>query len=446
MRRRKILRRSVVGLGLAVIVCGAVVYFFPDALLRGVVEQRLSAALRDASPGTSLHLSGMHCDVFANRIACDTAWLARDDSSITCRVTSLSVVGVRWMSLLVGRAPGGSSLDGAVISADSVSLTFPPAGYAARCGNVRLSGPDSEIVVLFPEIHPLLSDEQFFRGSRFRRTRFVAGARRCSVSGLALSDMLRGGSLHARAVRIQDASADVLINKEKPASRDSVSPRMPGEILAGIGDTLGLDSLVLVGGRFTYCERMAAGQRPAILNLEDMAFLVTGITNHAGPEAGAVIQASGMFAGGGAIRLSMLIPLVARHFSFRYSGTLGPMDLRSFNSFVEISDGMRIKSGMLSSAAFEIDVSRGSATGSVHALYKNLVIASIDRRSGSENGIVQRLSSWVAKNVRIRRNNAPGGSGAPKTGSVRYVRKSSDPFLGYSWFALRSGVGDIVGF
>ena len=445
-RRRKILRFSALVLGLVVLVCGAVVFFFPDALLQRVVEGRLTTALRESYPGASLRLSGVHYNVMANRIACDTAWLSRDDSSFTCRVTSLSVGGVRWMGLLTGREPGGACLGGSVIGADSVSVTFRPAGYAAGCGKVRLSGPDSEIVAGSVEIRPLLNDKLFFRGSRFRKTRFIIDARRCSVSGLAWSDLLRGGILHARSVRLQDVAADVMINKDKPASRDSAAPRMPGETLAALRDTLRLDSLVLTGGRLTYCERMSMERRPATLNFEEMAFLVTGLANHAGPDAGADIQASGIFAGGGTIHLSMLIPLVTRRYSFRYSGTVGGMDVRSLNSFVEISDNMRIKSGTLSSAAFDIHVNDGSATGTVHALYKNLIVASIDARTGSEKGILERFSSWIARNVTIRTANTTDRSGASKAGVVSYVRKKSDPFLGFSWFALRSGVGNIVGF
>jgi hypothetical protein len=33
-----------------------------------------------------------------------------------------------------------------------------------------------------------------------------------------------------------------------------------------------------------------------------------------------------------------------------------------------------------------------------------------------------------------------------KVGTVAYARKQKDPFFGFAWLALRSGVGDIVGF
>jgi hypothetical protein len=142
----------------------------------------------------------------------------------------------------------------------------------------------------------------------------------------------------------------------------------------------------------------------------------------------------------------MSIPLSVREFSFRYSGSLGGMDLSRLNPWLEPSDQSRIKSGMLGSASFAVDVRTGSATGSVNAVYRDLVVASISRRTGSESGLMERFTSWVAKNVTIRRTNTPDRSGAMKIGTVKYARKKNEPFFGFAWFALRTGVGDVVGF
>ena len=56
------------------------------------------------------------------------------------------------------------------------------------------------------------------------------------------------------------------------------------------------------------------------------------------------------------------------------------------------------------------------------------------------------IASFVANNITIRTNNLPDKSGAIKIGKVAYARRRDDPFFGFVWFALRSGVGDVVGF
>lgn len=108
--------------------------------------------------------------------------------------------------------------------------------------------------------------------------------------------------------------------------------------------------------------------------------------------------------------LNVSMPLSSREFSVNYSGTLGRMDCRRLNQWLEVIEGIRIKSGVL------------------------------------EKGIDKKLITFLAKAVKIRETNMPDGSDPAKTGEVKYSRKSDDAFIQVMWFALRNGLGDIVGF
>jgi hypothetical protein len=121
------------------------------------------------------------------------------------------------------------------------------------------------------------------------------------------------------------------------------------------------------------------------------------------------------------------------------------MDVRALNPFLETAEQMRIKAGVLQSATFDINVISGRASGNVRAVYKDLTLAAINKRTGSENGIFDAIASFVANTIKIRRNNA-SDPGKMKVGKVDYTRRKDDPFFRFVWFALRSGVGDVVGF
>lgn len=450
-KRKKLSRRKVLGfaslsLGAVVLVCVVVILSFPGIFLQEFVEGQITRAFAESNQGYSIRTSGFRLDILRNRIACDSVTLARNDSSVSCSIATLSVGGIHWLGLLRGTSFDMRGLAGSIVEAGGFDLTLQPSGYRYRCGPLRVSVPDSEIVAEAVDIHPSVNGEQFFGGSRFRKTRIGLGARKCTMAGLALIDLLQGKKLHARSVQFQDVSADILINKDKPSIADSPAPRMPSEILASIKDTVGLDSLIINDGQLRYGERMTMGMRPATLTFDHVQVLVTGIASHSTGDANVGVQARGNFAGGGTLKLAMSIPLSRQHCSFRYSGSLSRTDISVFNSFVEISDAMRIKTGLLETAAFDIDVNAGSATGNVRAVYRDLIIASINGRTGSETGVFDRFSSWIAKNMKIRGTNMPDKLGAMKIGIVSYVRKKDDPFMGFVWFALRSGVGDIVGF
>jgi hypothetical protein len=101
---------------------------------------------------------------------------------------------------------------------------------------------------------------------------------------------------------------------------------------------------------------------------------------------------------------------------------------------------------VLQEATFAITVVSGRATGSVRALYRGLVVAVIDKRTGSAAGVMDGLVSFITNRFKIRGTNMPDASGKTHPGVVRYTHKIDEAFMEFTWFALRSGVGDVVGF
>jgi hypothetical protein len=171
-----------------------------------------------------------------------------------------------------------------------------------------------------------------------------------------------------------------------------------------------------------------------------------GITNRAPRGAAAVIHAQGNFMKTSTMKIFMVIPLASPETSFRYSGSLDQMDVTRLNAFLEIGEGLRIKSGNLQDAAFDVNVTEGRASGTVRVIYRDLAIAFRNRSTGSERGAYDRITSYIANVTKIRGTNMPDKSGSMKIGKVNYTRKPDDTFLQLVWFSLRSGIGDVVGF
>jgi hypothetical protein len=122
------------------------------------------------------------------------------------------------------------------------------------------------------------------------------------------------------------------------------------------------------------------------------------------------------------------------------------MDATILNSFIEAGEHQRIKSGNVESAAFNINVNSGRASGSLRVLYSDLSVAILNNYTGSEKGILNKIASYVGKTFIIRESNLPDENGLLKIGEINYTRNPDDYFLQFVWFALRSGVGDVVGF
>jgi hypothetical protein len=120
------------------------------------------------------------------------------------------------------------------------------------------------------------------------------------------------------------------------------------------------------------------------------------------------------------------------------------MYLTRLSAFLDIAEHVQIKSGKAQSASFDIDVTAGQARGHVRGIYKNLGIAVLDKQTGSEGRIDNRMASLLANLLKIRSSNVLDASGSMKEGEVKYTRKPGDEFQQFAWFALRTGVLDII--
>jgi len=233
---------------------------------------------------------------------------------------------------------------------------------------------------------------------------------------------------------------------DTPYNKNSSRPLMPNEFLSSIKKNIQVNSVNIMNGKLKYAERYIIGLAPAEVTLDSIRLSAEAIANHAAPGATAIIQGQGTFMKSSTMKIRMAVPVLSPEVPLRYSGSLDAMDLAGLNSFLEIGEGLRIKSGTLQSAAFDITISEGRANGTVRAMYKDLNIAALNRSTGSEKGALNRIASFLSNTLKIRGTNMPDKSGSMKIGEVKYTQKKDDTFLQLVWFSLRSGIGDVVGF
>ena len=416
--------------GAIVLVCMLVLLLFPNPLVNKFIKPRITKAFAEAYPAYSIRIAEMNYSILKNRFGFDSIALHAVDGTFSSKMGSFSVRGIKWIHLLWGGTLGPKDFVNVDLDVRAIELNLQQSHYKFRCKRLHVSVPNSEMVAESLEVHPLAGDDEFFNGSTFRRTRLSFVTPQCSVTGLGCLELLQGKKYRARFVQIHNAFLDILVNKDKPDSRDSSGPFMPNEILSSIKKTLQVDSLSFKNGWLKYSEGFVLGSKPAFVTFDNMQ----------------VIHAQGIFENAGTMKVHMIIPVASPDFSFHYSGSLSKMDLSPLNSMLEISDQMRIKTGVLQEATFDVNVVSGHATGTLRGVYNDLTLAAIDKQTGSEKGFSNGFISFIANNFKIRKTNVPDKSGSMKIGKVNYTRVGDDPFIQYEWFALRIAVRDIVGF
>jgi len=427
----------------AFVVCIAVLILaFGGAILNRYGKGRAERAFAEAHPGCALRIGKLDYAVGANRLIAQSLTLRAPNT--TLRAGRVSLTGVRWARLLWGRTALADVLAKASLEATNLEVEFAQAHYGVRCARLRASVPGSELIAEGTELRPLAGDEAFFAARDCRRTRFHLVIPECRVLGLAYGELLAGKSYRAGSVRVSEPWFEALVNQDKPEDPFVESPLMVHEALAAIRQPLRIDSLSISNGCLRYCERLTVGADPAVLTFAAVSLSAEGIANRGEATAAIQLRAQGDLMSAGTLKVQMSIPIASPDFSLHYSGSLSAMDLTRLDAFLDIAEHTRIKSGSAQEAAFDIDVAAGKARGHVRGIYRDLEIAVLNKRTGSAKGLANRAVSFLANELKVRKSNTPDASGSMKEGEVNYTRKPEDQFLQFVWFALRSGILDVI--
>jgi len=442
----KIVKYISLTVGSVIIICVLAFIFFPDPFVNILLKDRITKAFAETYPAYSIRFGNLHYSVWKNRLECDSIVLNASDSTFTSSAASISVGGISWVKILWKRDFALNDLTSSVIDVQKIILNFRKSQDELSIRMLNISVPDSQMVTDSIKYHSLINDEKFFAKSEFRQTRFRFILPQLKIMGLDYLALLQGNTYSARSIEIHNVFTDVLVNMDKPYDRNSPNPQMPNEFLSSIKDKVKIDSVNIINGSMKYCERFSIGTAPGLITINKAYVSISGISNDKDHPDTTVINAGGLFMKSGIMKLRMVIPLASKHFSLRYSGSLSPMDVTELNSFIEPGENQRIKSGVIQSAAFNINVNSGQASGTLRVLYSDLSVAVLNENTGSEKGVFDRIASFFGKTFIIRKSNIPDKNGLLKIGEIKYSRNPDDYFFQFVWFALRSGVGDVVGF
>ncbi|MFA6467637.1 MAG: hypothetical protein WCW35_01985 [Bacteroidota bacterium] len=432
------------------IACAAIILFsvfglllFPDPFINQYITPRLEKTFSALYPGYSIRLHGVRCTVLKNVLVVDSITIRNRDSTAWSTVQLLSMKGISWLPLIRGNRLTGEHLSDAVFEAQEIVLTNMLLHYVVRCGPLHISIPDSQVRAESIHLEPNTDDESFFARSAYRQSRYRIHIPFLTLTGIFLPDLLMNNVYRARSIGLHNPSLDILVNKDKMDRSDSAFYNMPNGMLASLQSPLQVDTVSIVAANVIYGERFGVRKKPAAITIEKLQVLALGLTND--ESVPLTIQAQGVFMKSGAMNIRILFPPASPDFSFRYSGTLGSMNVQELNVFLETAEQVRVR-GAIRSAAFEVIVRSGRALGTVRVEYSDLSFAFINSKTGSEKGIGDRITSFIANTFTIRKNNVPDKSGAIAIGKIDYSLTHEDPFFRFVWFALRSGVKDVVGF
>ncbi len=427
---------------IGIVLLAVLLLIFFGAILNGPIKGKLERGYAKKHPGTELQLGEMVYTLGDNCLLVRSFTLMGPNLKVESGPISLS--GVHWLGLLLGTGHMGEPWADARIEVQNLDIKFPKKSYGIRCTRLQAVLAESELVAYGIGLEPLSEDEAFFAMSPYRQTRFRLQIPEFRVSGLLFADLLEKQSFQAHEIQILWPKLNVLANLEKPDIPFVKSPLMLAEALASIERAIKIDSLLINDGQLVYCERVGARAPPGVLTFTGVEMSAQGICSRAQPAASVVISAQGKLMSKGLLKMVMTIPPKENDFSLQVSGSLEAMDLTVLNAFLENVEHIRLKSGRVQDLVYEVDVTAGRARGHVRARYHDLSVTILDKETGSKKGFDNRLATLFANLFKIRHHSSRDIPAQMKQGQVDYIKSPELTFMQFIWFALRSGVLDII--
>lgn len=431
-------------IGVIVIFCAGIIILFPALFINKYIENKIEQEFSKVYPEYSLKIFNLKFEIIENTIAIDSATIVSDNKTRSFNIIQSKISGVKWFGLIIKGSPISDILGNVIFIAKKIHIKYQKSQYEFVCQNLFISVKDSIMRTDNLKINPYLPDEQFFDESKFRKSTYRLDIPEMTIQGLDCTRLLQGDSYRAGLIQIKDCQFDIVAVKYKPEELVVERGTMPNELISCIKNPIQIDSIIFLNGNVKYQELFAKHSKRAFVTFDNLQLTATNLSNSKTNDTLAINAHANLW-NSGLLTLCMNIPLSSPKFNLQYSGKLKPMKLDKVNLFLEAAENKRVESGYLHGVNFNVNAIDGQADGYLRGEYENLNLAFIDERTGSGNGLGNRLKSFIANTFRIRGSNMPDKSGNVKLGRVKYTRESDDTFIEFVWVSLRGSIVDTIG-
>ncbi len=396
--------------------------------------------------------------------------LALDDNPTTLFGGNLTGASIRFgpVKVIPGERPGGRPFGDLAIDIDNWKRDYTN-GKAVRTHGfrVRVSDSDSSLVVdslLLRSPHeydyivkgvrfsyrskdlgissvsiaPSRSDAAFFARQRYRGDLFRISAGPVLFHDIDFNALARREALHVTTLDVQSLDFSLISNVALPKNPRTTRPKMLNEIAQAIPFTLAIDTLRVSKGTITYGEQWPRSAVPAKLHWDNLSLLATNCRNKSENTGEPLrISVKGLFMRHAPLQATFTIPLMSATYQLRASGTVGKFDATTLNSFLPISDNMKIRSGASGSTTFNFGISGRTCKGMMNLRYTNLKVDKVNARTKKEGNVFDAMISLVANWFVLRTNN-DGEDFQP--GPIVYTLPQGCTFMETIWLPIRAGL------
>lgn len=331
-------------------------------------------------------------------------------------------------------------------------ITHPGGAMAVRVGQLRTSLTDSTLEVRDVGFAPTGSRAEFTQARRYRHDFIDLTVGRITAEGIDFGAFTVGQGVRARRIEVDSFRIDVTSDKRVPL-RPGRTHRTPQQWIAGLDETVSLDSLLVRNSEVVYREHAVGRAQRGVVTFARIEAAAANVSHVLGRRTSGdpmTLTARAHLQRAGQLDVRFVVPLDAPRFDMTLRGTLGAMSATVLNPFVVETQALQIESGHVAGVALSVAVKNGVASGTITPRFNDLSV-SVTRR-GSEGilgdhgifgGAARGIASFAA-GLTLRADNPDSPANAPRSGTISHAFTPDETLIRFLWLSVRNGFLSVV--
>jgi hypothetical protein len=313
--------------------------------------------------------------------------------------------------------------------------------YKFHIGEVRTDLNDQLLTIDSIQLEPLFKIEEYQDKLEYAADRIDLKIPGISMQGFQLDAFFNQQEILASKIYVDAPSINMYRDNRTPQNPDR-QPYTLQRMLRDVPFRINIDTASIEQGKIVYSEIAPGGVEPGVLTLDETKLLITNITNDS-----LLLREHDIITADGSTRLmdeSRLEVKFKFHMNhpedlYTYKGSLEPMKFTAFNPLFEKIMFIRMESGRINKATFDVTANAHLAVGNMRFLYQDLDMQLIDKNNPKDPGFLLNAGSWLINNVVIKDNN-PSRLGNLRKGDIEAERDYSKSVFNHMSSAMTSGM------
>jgi hypothetical protein len=318
--------------------------------------------------------------------------------------------------------------------------------YTYKIKSLSLSTLKSQLNVTGLTLKPV-GTEKFFNNSP--NERFSLRLDSVQLNNFDFLNYHKYRVLSASSMVLNSGAIQIFANPIKHDDSSNKVKTFPNVALYKINSDMKIDTILVHRINVMYSEFNIKSKEIGTISFNNTSGSVLNVTtNKTALQKNNIstAQLTSYFMNRGKLNVSFLFNLIDTENTFRYKGSLGPMDLKFVNPAVMPLAMVKITSGTLKQFSFDIQANRANDQGKVELLYNDVKVSILKPDTNFNNLRKKPIASMFANLFIIKHSNPDFEGGLPRSAYVIYTRKKEIPFFKSMWQTLFSGIKSCVGF